>query len=59
MAIGCNKAAIKGCCTAYTNPAILSWFRQGKACPTGPYLSTVATRAKKMNPLKASKRNSK
>ena len=57
-AIGCSKA-LEGCCTAYRNPAILSWFRQGKECPTGPYQSRLENRMKKVNPIKASKRSTK
>ena len=56
--VGCNKMQ-DGCCMAYADPTKLSWHRQGGECPTGPYQSTVATRAKKINPLKASKRLNK
>ena len=59
-AIGCNKA-LKGCCIAYRNPAMLPWFRnqENGECPTGPYQSTLSKRMKKVNPLKASKRQSR
>jgi hypothetical protein len=57
-AIGCGKM-VNGCCMAYADPTQLLWHRQGKECATGPYQSTVATRAKAINPLKASKRASK
>ena len=59
MSIGCDKARIKGCCTAYKDPAVLPWFRHGKPCPTGPYLGTLVTKTKKVNPLKASKRKNR
>jgi hypothetical protein len=61
-AIGCTKA-LEGCCVAYKNPAILPWFRQGKECPTGPYQADptkLSTKDRaKLNPIKASKRNTK
>lgn len=44
-------------CAAYDAPAKLLWHRQGKSCPLGPQQSTTAVVAKKINPLKASKRN--
>lgn len=54
--VGCNKA-VNGCCMAYTDPTVLNWHRHGDSCPTGPYqASFIKPLAKKLNPLKASKR---
>ena len=53
-AIECPKMQF-GCCIAYRDPTVLSWFRHGEECPTGPYQRKFV-KATKVNPLKASKR---
>jgi hypothetical protein len=58
--IGCPKVVQGVACIAYQDPTILPWHRHGKVCPAGPYVSTMAKRAaKKVNPIKASKRAGK
>jgi len=60
ISIGCNKAGDSGCCMAYRDPTVLAWHRHEENCPTGPYQHKfVSAKAKKVNPLKASKRKSK
>jgi hypothetical protein len=55
---GCNKVLENICCVAYKDPSIMSWHRHGELCPLGPQQITASV-AKKINPLKASKRGNK
>jgi hypothetical protein len=47
------------CCSAYLDPSVLPWIRQGKQCPVNTLVDETVKKKKFVNPLKASKRKNK